>query len=173
LVDEDKNFTPDAEQDFVAADDSDAGKPIESKKRGFGAWLGYGALLLMLVAIGAVVFWVLDLRSKDAGHDSALDKGDRRMLDLQQQVSSLQSEVATVHQQLVTVQSQVTTEESKFEREIGTEDSNFTDKLEAVRSDLNGSIQQIQRQLNQSRGDIMVADAEYLLSVANQKLHSL
>lgn len=173
MVDEDKNFTPDAEQDFVTADSADsyADKAPTTKKRGLGAWLGYGALLLVLILVGAGVFLLHELRSQQEGLGSGLDKGDRQMQELLHQISSLQAEVTTLHQQLATVQSQVTTEESKFERELGEEGTSFNDKLEAVRADLGGSIQHIQRQMNQTRGDIMVADAEYLLSVANQKLH--
>lgn len=173
MIDEDKNFTPDAEQNFATADSADsyADTTPKGKKRGLGAWLGYGALLLVLVLVGAGVFLLHELRSKQEGLGSGLDKGDRQMQELLHQLSSLQTEVAAVHQQLATVQSQVTTEESKFEREIGEEGSSFGSKLEAVRSELGGAIQHIQRQLNQTRGDVMVADAEYLLSVANQKLH--
>ncbi|MFM8333228.1 MAG: uroporphyrinogen-III C-methyltransferase, partial [Candidatus Methylumidiphilus sp.] len=173
MVDEDKTFTPDADSDFAAADTGYAGadKPLKNKKRGAGAWLGYGALLLVLILVGAGVFLLRELRSQQEGLGSGLDKGDRQMQELLHQISNLQSEVATVHQQLATVQSQVTTEESKFEREIGEENAALSDKIEAVQGELGDAIQHIQRHLNQTRGNVRVADAEYLLSVANQRLH--
>ena len=162
---------PEVEQDPVTADNTDRGANQAPKKRSFVAWIGYGALVTVLLIVVAVAFFVYELRSKQEGLGSGLDKGDKQIQELLHQISNLQAEVATVHQQLATVQSQVTTEESKFEREIGDEGSSFKNQLDAVRTDLGGAIQHIQQHMNQSRGDIMVADAEYLLSVANQKLH--
>ena len=175
LVDEDKELTPEVGEGTVKSDSIAGNNDIDAgtlkKKRGTGEWLGYGALVLVLILVAAGVFLLHELRSKQEGLGSGLDKGDKQMQELLHQISNLQAEVATDHQQLATVQSQVSTEDSKFEREIGDEGSNFKNQLEAVRSDLGGAIQHIQQHMNQSRGDIMVADAEYLLSVANQKLH--
>lgn len=173
MVDEDKNFTPDAEQDFVTADIGDPGaeKALKNKKSGAGAWLGYGALVFVLILVGAGVFLLHELRSQQESLGSGLDKGDKRVLDMQGQISRLEADLQTIHQQLVNVQTDTVTEKSDFEREIHQEDSALTAQLEALRTDFGRSIQHIQRQLNQTRGDIMVADAEYLLSVANQKLH--
>lgn len=178
MADEDKELTPEVEQDSAQTESIDDGEkfvayqePPPPKKRFSGAWFGYGALALVLILVAAGVFLLHELRSKQEGLGTGLDKGDRQMQELLHQISNLQGEVATVHQQLATVQSQVTTEESKFEREISQEDSTMKNELDAVRTDLGNAIQHIQQHMNQSRGDIMVADAEYLISVANQKLH--
>ena len=45
-------------------------------------------------------------------------------------------------------------------------------KLDGTRKELDEAIQHIQRQLGKTRGDWLIADAEYLLSVANERLHS-
>lgn len=173
MVDEDKKFTPDGEQDLATADIGDSGeeKALKNKKRGAGAWLGYGALVFVLVLVGAGVFLLHELRSQQESLGSGLDKGDKRVLDMQGQISRLEAEIQTIHQQFANVQTETATEKSNFEREIRQEDDVLTSQLDALRTDLGGSIQNIQRQLNQTRGDVMVADAEYLLSVANQKLH--
>ncbi|MDD5033982.1 MAG: uroporphyrinogen-III C-methyltransferase [Methylococcaceae bacterium] len=171
MVDEDKNFTPDVEQTADAGFPGDDEALKNKKKSRLSSLLGYGTLLLVLLLVGAGVFLLQELRSKQEGLGSGLDKGDRQMQELLHQISGLQTELAAVHSQLATAQSQLTTENSKFERQIGEESASFNDKLEALRTDLGGSIQHLQRQMNQTRGDIMVADAEYLLSVANQKLH--
>lgn len=172
MVDEDKQFTPDAEQDFAAADigDSGADKPPKDKKRG-GAWLGYGILALVLALVGAGVFLLHELRSQQESLGSGLDKGDKRVLDMQSQISRLEAELHTIRQELVNVQTVATTERKDFERDLSNEDTALSGQIDTLRTDLGGSIARIQRQLNQTRGDIMVADAEYLLSVANQKLH--
>lgn len=176
MVDEDINFKPETEEGSSEAETNEAldpgeVKPPASKKRGLGVWLGYSALILVLVLVAAGVFLLRELRSQQEGLGSGLSKGDKQIQSLLEQISGLQTELAAVHQQLANVQSNVATEESKFEREIGQEGSTLNEKLEAMRKDMGGSIQHIQHQLNESRGDIMVADAEYLISVANQKLH--
>jgi len=171
LDDEDKIFTPDAEQEITAADIGESGAEKGTKKRGLGAWLGYGALLLVLMLVGAGVFLLHELRSQQEDLDSDVGKGGAQIQSLLEQITDMRKDLASTNQQLANVQSQVNTEESKFERQIGDEDSSFNEKLEALRTELGGSLQHIQRQLNQTRGDVMVADAEYLLSVANQKLH--
>ena len=44
-------------------------------------------------------------------------------------------------------------------------------KSEATRKELSDKVTQVQRQLGKTRGDWLIADAEYLLSVANERLH--
>ena len=175
LVDEDKELISEAGEDSVKPERpdyrNDIGTGNPTKKRSTAAWLGYGALALVIILVAAGVFLLHELRSQQEGLGSGLDKGDKQIQELLHQISTLQDEVATDHKQLAMVQSQLTTEDSKFEREIGDEGSTFKTQIDAVRNDLGSSIQHIQQHMNQSRGDIMVADAEYLLSVANQKLH--
>ena len=162
---------PDVEQESTKVENIESVAEMQPKKRNASAWIGYGALVSVLILVAAGVFLLHELRSEQEGLGSGLDKGDRQMQELLHQVSSLQAELTTVNQQLATVQSKVTTEESKFEREISEEGAAYKNELDAVRTDLGNAIQHIQQHMNQSRGDIMVSDAEYLLSVASQKLH--
>lgn len=172
LVDEDKQFTPDAEQDFVMADigDSGAEKTPKNKKRSAGTWLGYGALVFVLLLVGAGVFLLHELRSQTESLGSGLDKGDKRVLDMQSQISRLEADLQTIHQQLVNVQTDTATEKSDFERAIHQEDAVLGSQLEALRTDLGGSLENIQRQLHQTRGSVAMAEAEYLISIANERL---
>lgn len=175
LVDAEKELTPVGDQALASNEAKPLGdsgpQAAPPKKTRFGAWLGYATLLLILVLIGAGVFLLQELRSKQEGLGSGLDKGDKQMQELLHQISGLQGELAALHSQFATLQSQVTTEDSKFERAIGEQGASFGEKLEGAKSELEQSIQHIQQQLNKTRGDLMVADAEYLLSIANQKLH--
>jgi len=170
LADEEKEQQPEADQPAASPDIADAAA-AQPRKRHAGAWLGYLALfIVVLMAVGG--FYLLqELRSKQEGLGGELNKGDQQMLELTRQITGLQSELATLHSQFATVQSQVANEDSKFEREVNAQGSAFTDKLDTARAELAAAIQHIQHQMNQSRGDLMIADAEYLLSVANQKLH--
>ena len=62
MVDEDKELTPEAEQDSAKADSADFGAAKAPKQRNTGAWLGYGALALVLILVAAGVFLLHELR---------------------------------------------------------------------------------------------------------------
>lgn len=150
---------------------AEASKPKKSRSM---AWVGY--LVLFFVAVIAVggLFLLQKLRSREdlqAGLGNQITNNDQQILEVTRQLNAMQSEMATLHSQMATVQSQVSTEDSKFERSLGESATRLNDRIEATRAELGNAVQHIQRQLNKSRGDLMVADAEYLLSIANQKLH--
>jgi uroporphyrinogen-III synthase/uncharacterized protein HemX len=175
LVDEEKEVTLPGEQpdEMTATDaygESQEARPAPKKSR-VGAWVGYLILLLVFALAGGGFFILNELRTKQEGLGSGLDKGDRQMQELLHQISGFQTELAALHSQFATLQSQVTTEDTKFERQIGEQGSTFGERLESTKNELAASIQHIQRQMNKTRGDMMVADAEYLLGIANQKLH--
>ncbi|MBS1212975.1 MAG: hemDX [Proteobacteria bacterium] len=175
LVDEERDMTPAADEPAeTAASEAfgeDRPEPKAAKKSRVGAWVGYLILVIVLGLAGGGFFILQELRSKQEGLGSGLDKGDKQMQELLHQISGFQTELAALHSQFATLQSQVTTEDSKFEREIGEQGTAFNEKLDLTKTDLSASIEHIQRQMNKTRGDMMVADAEYLLSIANQKLH--
>jgi uncharacterized protein HemX len=144
--------------------------PPRKKPRSL-AWVGY-VILLAVLALSAGGWYLLqELRSKQGDLGGQLSSEGQQLHDMKQQLSALQSELATLHSQVATMQSQVTTEDSKVERLLGEHTAQLNDRLNLTRSEFGGAVQSIQRQLNRTRGDLMVADAEYLLSIANQKLH--
>ena len=175
LVDEEKEVTQVDEEpaESVAAETFGEDRPAAKlpKKSRFGAWVGYVILLLVFALAGGGFFILQELRSKQEGLGSGLDKGDKQMQELLRQISGFQTELAALHSQFANLQGQVTTEDSKFERQIGEQGSAFGERLDSTKTELSASIEHIQRQMNKTRGDMMVADAEYLLSIANQKLH--
>lgn len=143
----------------------------QANKSRFGMWIGFGVLILVLALVAAGVFLLHELRTKQEGLGGELDKGGKQAQELLHQISSLETELATLHSQFANVESQVTTEDSKFERAMSEQKAVLEERLDASKSELGQSIQNIQHQLNKTHGDVMVSDAEYLLSIANQKLH--
>ncbi len=133
----------------------------------------YGVLILLVVLLiaGAGFVFLQQLRSEQAGLGGALDKGDRRLATLGDQLVTLESQIGTLQLQMATMQNSLTTRESKFERELSDFREHQSDQLAVAKSELTDSIRKIQDVLNRTRGDWMIADAEYLLSVANQRLH--
>ncbi|HYE35273.1 uroporphyrinogen-III C-methyltransferase [Methylocaldum sp.] len=144
---------------------------VRPKKSRNMAWVGYTILLSVLILTAGGWFILQELRSKQEGLGGQLNSKDQQILEVTRQLNALQSEMATLHSQFATLQSQVTTEDSKFERQIGEQSAQINERLNLTRTELGESVQQIQRQLNKTHGDLLVADAEYLLSIANQKLH--
>ena len=160
---------PVAESAAPAGETKPAGpQPVKPRRL---AWVGY-VVLLAVVAL-AVGGWFLlqELRSKQEGLGGQLSSKDQQILEVTRQLNAVQEEVAALHSQLATVQSQAATEDAKFERMLNEHTASLSGRIDATRSELGGAVQHIQRQLNKTRGDLLVADAEYLLSIANQKLH--
>jgi uncharacterized protein HemX len=87
-----------------------------------------------------------------------------------QQISDYQAQLAAIQTQLAAEQADIGSKESHFSNTIAEFSKLHDEKLETVRKDLTEEIQKLQRQLGKTRGDWLLADAEYLLSVANQRL---
>jgi uroporphyrinogen-III synthase/uncharacterized protein HemX len=174
LVDEEKVLMSATEQSAAPAEPEAGDKPaapLKPRKSRSAAWIGYVVLLAVVALSVGGWFLLQELRSKQEGLGGQLSSKDQQLLEVTRQLNAVQSEMAALHSQVATIQSQATTEESKFERMLSEHTAQLNDRLDATRAELGGAVQHIQRQLNKTRGDLMVADAEYLLSIANQKLH--
>lgn len=173
LVDEENALTPATEPPAEPAAEETGERsptPPMKKKRGT-AWVGY--IVLFAVAAVAVGGWFLlqELRSRQEGLGGQIGTKDQQLLEVTRQLNALQAELTTLHSQFASVQSQTTTEEAKIERMLGENSAQMNERIQLVRTDLGQTLQLIQRQLNVTRGDLAIADAEYMLGIANQKLH--
>lgn len=134
------------------------------------AWVGY---LILLGVVGLAVggwFLLQELRSRQEGLGGQISDKSQQVQEVSHQMSAVQSELAALHSQLATLQNQFSGSDAKLERRLGEQGEQLDLKLDAARSELADAIQQIQRQLDKTRGDVLITDAEYLLNVANQKL---
>ncbi|MEO1879750.1 MAG: uroporphyrinogen-III C-methyltransferase, partial [Methylococcales bacterium] len=61
--------------------------------------------------------------------------------------------------------------DSHFTKTLADFSQLHSEKMALTKNELTAAVEQIRRQLGKTRGDWLVADAEYLLSVANQRLH--
>lgn len=137
-------------------------KEVRRSRSGF--WFGLIILLVIAVVAGAGYYFLSQLRDKQEGLGGEV-KGA-----VSQQISDYQSQLAAIQSQLATVQSDVANKEAHFNNTVTEFSQLHNEKLEATRKDLAEEIQKLQRQLGKTRGDWLLADAEYLLSVANQRL---
>lgn len=166
---------------------------MKSKSRG-KAWKGYLLLLLLAALAGAGWVGLKKLRgvipaisevtkehatspasAPSAGQGVAPPVVSRVPAPTQQPVRQggdaiQQSEIAAINSQIASLQSRLATEESKVERVLDERGDQFSERLDSTRNELTGLVHQLQRQLNNTHGDLLIADAEYLLNIANQKL---
>ena len=140
------------------------------KRRGL-AWMGY---LILIVVVGLAVggwFLLQELRSRQEGLGGQFTDKSLQVQEIAHQLNSVQSELASLHSQLATLQSQFSGSEARVNHLLDEQGEHVDAKLEATRGELAMQMQQVQRQLNRTRGDVLIADAEYLLNIANQKLN--
>ncbi len=155
----------------VAEKQSVAIKSKSNKKRvSIGSVVIAFTLLGLLALAGAGYFFWDQLRSRQEGLGGNLDKGDKRIIELRKQINTTQSQLATAEKQLSNLTETLNNTDKQNERQLQEQSKLFEDRLKNRHSQLDGKINNIQRQLGKTRGDWLVADAEYLLSVANERL---
>jgi uncharacterized protein HemX len=138
--------------------------PPEVRRSRSGFWFGLIILLVIAIVAGTGYYFLSQLRDKQEGLGGEV-KGA-----VSQQISDYQAQLAAIQSQLAAVQTDVGNKEAHFTNSVTEFSKLQNEKLDATRKDLSEEIQKLQRQLGKTRGDWLLADAEYLLSVANQRL---
>lgn len=146
-------------------------KSKSNKKRvSLGSVVIAFTLLGLLALAGAGYFLWDQLRSQQEGLGGNLDKGDKRIIELRKQINTTQSQLATAEKQLSNLTETLNNTDKQNERQLQEQSKLFEDRLKNRHAQLDIKISNVQRQLGKTRGDWLVADAEYLLSVANERL---
>ncbi|BCX88712.1 uroporphyrin-III C-methyltransferase [Methylomarinovum tepidoasis] len=142
-----------------------------------GLWITIVVVLLILALGGGGYYLFQKLRSEQAGLGGAVGKESQRVLELTHQVTTLQREIALIHRQITDLDARQAAQQQRWRQMLDEQAKVFDAKLEALEKKLENShaklatqIQALGRQISRTRTDVMLADAEYLLSVANQKL---
>lgn len=138
--------------------------PPEVRRSRSGFWFGLVIFLVIAVVAGVDYYSLQQLRDKQEGLGGEV-KGA-----VSQQISDYQAQLAAIQTQLAAVQTEVDNKEAHFSNTVDEFSKLHDEKLESTRKNLSEEIQKLQRQLGKTRGDWLLADAEYLLSVANQRL---
>lgn len=143
-------------------------KAKESKS---GVWFDVVILLIVIGLAGAGYLLLQQVRDKQQDLVGELGKDTQQMFELTKQISGYQEQLVAIQNQLSSLNAEVGSKESNFEVKLNELSALHTERLENTSGRINESILRIQRQLGKTRGDWLVADAEYLLSVANRRLH--
>ena len=145
-------------------------EPVQ-KKAGNGAWFGLVIILIVLGLAGAGFLLLQQLRDKQQDLGGVLSKDSQQMLELTKQISGYQNQLVAIQNQLSSLSAEVGSKQTNYEHKLNEHSDLHNERLDNASARLRESIQHIQRQLGKTRGDWLVADAEYLLSVANRRLH--
>lgn len=151
--------------------EQDVGGNTKARKSRSGLWFGIIILLIIISLAGAGFYLFQQLRSQQDNLGGEVNKGDMQLIELSKQISGYQAQLAAIQNQLATVEADVAGKESHFTKTLADFSQLHSEKLDSTRNELTASISQVQRQLGKTRGDWLIADAEYLLSVANQRLY--
>jgi uncharacterized protein HemX len=150
------------EPEAVITKNGDKPKPAPKSKGGH--WFGIIIMLLILGLAGAGFYLFSQLRDKQEG------LGGEVKTELNRQINDYQAQLTSIQSQLAALQSEIAGKEDHFNKTLTNFSDLNTQKIDITRKELSDKVLQVQRQLGKTRGDWLIADAEYLLSVANERL---
>ena len=145
--------------------EQDLGETKQARRSRSGFWFGVIILLIIIGVAGAGFYLFTQLRDKQK------DLGGEVKGEMSKQIADYQSQLVAIQSQLATVEANIAGKDTHFTKTLADFSQLHNEKLESTRKELNDAIARVQRQLGKTRGDWLIADAEYLLSVANERLH--
>lgn len=140
---------------------------LEVKKSRAGLWIGIVAILLV-VALAVAGFYML--QQIRASQDSENNQDSQRLLEVDKELNGLQNQLSLMQSQVANVNAEMTGKDNHFTQTLADFSKLHQERLETQRKELDAAIGILQRQMGKTRGDWLLADAEYLLTVANQRL---
>lgn len=154
-----------AELNEQQAQDLGLGNQAKAHRSRSGFWFGVIILLVVIGLAGAGFYFLQSLRDKQQ------DLGGEVKGQMSKQMSDYQSQLTAIQSQLANISKEVGNKDEHFNKTLADFSSLHKEQLHSTRKELTESIEKIQRQLGKTRGDWLIADAEYLLSVANERLN--
>ena len=145
--------------------EQELGESKQARRSRSGFWFGIIILLIIVGLAGAGFYLFTVLRSQQEGLGGEV-KGQ-----MSKQIADYQSQLSAIQSQLATVEATIAGKDTHFNKKLADFAELHDQKLAGTRQELNAAIARVQRQLGKTRGDWLIADAEYLLSVANERLH--
>ncbi|MGR8934820.1 MAG: uroporphyrinogen-III C-methyltransferase [Gammaproteobacteria bacterium] len=134
-------------------------------------WIGIIIIVAVIALAGAGFYLLKELRDEQKGLGGEINKGDMQLLELSNRLTGLQEQFSVLQKQLATMQGQIASKDEQFNKTLANFSKLHEEKSDTIRHELTAAVAQVQRQLGKTRGDWLIADAEYLLSIASQRLH--
>lgn len=138
------------------------------KKSRVGFWISLIAIILV-IALAAAGFYILQqIRTTQ---DTENNQDSLKLIEIDKELNGLQGQLSMLQSQIANVNAEMTGKDNHFTQTLADFSNLHEERLNTARKELESSILLLQRQLGKTRGDWLLADAEYLLTVANQRLH--
>lgn len=137
------------------------------KKSHAGLWIGILSIALVVVTAAAGFYYLQQLR---ASQDTENNQDNLKIIELDKELNGLREQLVGVQSQIANVNAEMTGKDNHFNQTLAEFSKLHEERLATARKELENSILLVQRQLGKTRGDWLLADAEYLLTVANQRL---
>lgn len=138
------------------------------KKSHTGLWIGIIAIILVIGLATAGFYFMQQLR---VSQDAENNQDSQKLIEIDKLINGLQGQISNMQSQIANVNAEMTGKDNHFTQTLADFSKLHEEHLNTSRKELEASIVTLQRQLGKTRGDWLLADAEYLLSVANQRLH--
>lgn len=148
-------------------------KPVvqTEKKSRSGMIFGIVNLFLILLLMGGGFYLLDEIKNKQQEQKGDIKQGNQRGIQADKQFTTFQSQLSTMQSQIATFNEEITGKDNHFTKTLADFSQLHSERLGSTQKNLSAEITKLKRQLGKTRGDWLVADAEYLLSVANQRLH--
>ncbi len=151
---------------------TDAQPMVATQKKSYGGIIfGVINFILILLLVGGGFYLSSEIKDKQQAQGNDINEGDMRDIEVSKQFNSFQSQLGTMNSQIATFNAELTGKDNHFTKTLADFSQLHSEKLANTQKNLSAEITQLKRQLGKTRGDWLVADAEYLLSIANQRLH--
>ena len=137
----------------------------EVRRSRSGFWFGIIIVLIIISLAGAGFYLFTQLRDRQE------DLGGEVKGQMSKQIADYQEQLVAIQNQLAALETNIGNKDSHFTKTLADFSALHNEKLDSAKKELNESVQRIQRQLGKTRGDWLIADAEYLLSIANERLN--
>lgn len=144
---------------------------VAPKKSYAGIILSAVNFVLILFLMGGGFFLFQEMKDKQQSQGEEINKDDLREIEVSKQLNAYQSQLGTMQKQIATFNEEIAGKDNHFTQTLADFSGLHTERLATTRKELTTEIDLLKRQLGKTRGDWLIADAEYLLSVANQRLH--
>lgn len=138
------------------------------KKSRAGLWIGILAIVLSILVAAAGFYFLQQIR---VSQDTENSQDSLKLIEIDKELNGLQGQLSVVQSQIANVNAEMTGKDNHFTQTLADFSKLHEERLNTARKELEASILVLQRQLGKTRGDWLIADAEYLLTVANQRLH--
>lgn len=145
-------------------------QPAPPKSRG-GLWISLFLLLMIFLLAGAGYYFWSQLDNKLLAQTNKMQTEDQRVIELTKQITQFQTQFTDLQTRLTAANAEASGSDQSYNQKLAEFSQRYDEKLASQHQAQQEVILRLQRQLGKTRGDWLLADAEYLLSVAGQRLH--